>query len=107
MVALLSKIDGAVLMFGNDLLHIEKNSIDIKDKTQIRGTVYSSGRLSINGKVYGAVYTAKLLYKTTSSSYANCLADVEIDVNKRPNYFIEVPIFETKANRYGVVKKIL
>ena len=102
-----SKIDGAVLMFGNDLLHIEKNSIDIKDKTQIRGTVYSSGRLSINGKVYGAVYTAKLLYKTTSSSYANCLADVEIDVNKRPNYFIEVPIFETKANRYGVVKKIL
>lgn len=102
-----SKIDGAVLMFGNDLLHIEKNSIDIKDKTQIRGTVYSSGRLSINGKVYGAVYAAKLLYKTTSSSYANCLADVEIDVNKRPNYFIEVPIFETKANRYGVVKKIL
>lgn len=102
-----SKIDGAVLMFGNDLLHIEKNSIDIKDKTQIRGTVYSSGRLSINGKIYGAVYTAKLLYKTTSSSYANCLADVEIDVNKRPSYFIEVPIFETKANRYGVVKKIL
>lgn len=102
-----SKIDGAVLMFGNDLLHIEKNSIAIKDKTQIRGTVYSSGRLSINGKVYGAVYAAKLFYKTTSSSYTNCLADVEIDVNKRPNYFIEVPIFETKANRYGVVKKIL
>lgn len=102
-----SKIDGAVLMFGNDLLHIEKNSIVIKDKSQIRGTVYSSGNLSINGKVYGAVYTAKLLYKTTSSTYANCLSDVEIDVNKRPNYFIEVPIFETKANRYGVVKKIL
>lgn len=102
-----SKIDGVVLLFGNDLLHIEKNVVEIKDKTQIRGTVYSSGSLSINGKVYGAVYTAKLLYKTTSSSYANCLADVEIDVNKRPNYFIEVPIFETKANRYGVVKKIL
>lgn len=102
-----SKIDGAVLLYGNDLLHIDKNLIEIKDKTQIRGTVYSSGLLSINGKVLGAVFTAKLLYKTSSSTYTNCISDVEIDANKRPNYFIEVPIFETKTNQYGVVKKIL
>lgn len=102
-----SKIDGAILLYGNDLLHIDKNLIEIKDKTQIRGTVYSSGLLSINGKVLGAVYTAKLFYKTNSSTYTNCISDVEIDANKHPNYFIEVPIFETKTNQYGVVKKIL
>jgi hypothetical protein len=101
-----TKIDGVVMLFGNDLLHIENNLIEIKDKTQIRGTVYSSGVLSINGKVFGAVYAAKLLYKTSSSSYSNCIADVEIDINKKPKYYIYIPIFETNKNRYGVVKKI-
>jgi hypothetical protein len=101
-----TKIDGVVMLFGNDLLHIENNLIEIKDKTQIRGTVYSSGVLSINGKVFGAVYAAKLLYKTSSSSYSNCIADVEIDINKKPKYYIDIPIFETNKNRYGVVKKI-
>jgi hypothetical protein len=102
-----TKIDGVVLLFGNDLLHIENNSIEIKNKTQIRGTIYSTGVLSINGKVFGSVYAAKLLYKTSSSSYANCIADVEIDINKKPKYYIDIPIFETNTNRHGVVKKIL
>lgn len=101
------KIAGLVMLFGNDLVHLDKNTLEIKEKGKIMGTIYCTGILTLKSDVYGAVYTSKLNHKTTSSSYSNTLADITIDVTKKPKVFIDMPIFDNKNNRYAIVKKVL
>lgn len=101
------KIAGLVLLFGNDIVHLDKNTLEIKEKGKIMGNVYCSGILSLKSDVYGSVYTSKLNHKTASSSYSNTLADVTIDVTKKPKVFIDMPIFNNQNNRYAIIKKVL
>lgn len=98
---------GTLLNFGFSDMSIENNTINIKDKGVIVGDIYCAGMLSLQSNVYGSVYTNRLLYKTSSSMYENCLADVEINVDKRPLYFISAPLFGANSKRYGLLKKLL
>ena len=101
------KIAGLVMLFGNDVVHLDKNTLEIKEKGKIIGNVYCTGVLTLKSDVYGTIYTSKLNHKTTSSSYSNTLADIIIDVTKKPKVFIDMPIFNTKNNRYAIIKKVL
>ena len=101
------KIAGLVLLFGNDLIHLNKNTLEIKEKGKVMGNIYCSGILTLNSDVYGSVYTSKLNHKTTSSSYSNTLADITIDITKKPKVFIDMPIFNNKNTRYAIIKKVL
>lgn len=101
------KIAGLVMLFGNDLMHLDKNTLEIKEKGKILGNIYCTGILTLKSDVYGSVYTSKLNHKTTSSSYSNTLADITIDITKKPKFFIDMPIFTNKNNRYAVIKKVL
>lgn len=101
------KIAGLVMLFGNDLVHLDENTLEIKEKGKIMGTIYCTGILTLKSDVYGSVYTSKLNHKTTSSSYSNTLADITIDVTKKPKVFIDMPIFNNKNNRYAIIKKVL
>ncbi|PJJ11134.1 hypothetical protein CLU83_4630 [Flavobacterium sp. 1] len=101
------KINGAVVLFGNTNEMIDKNSIEIDEEGLLFGDIYCSGKLFLKSKVYGSVYTNRLFYKTESASYDNTISDIEINAKKRPNYFISIPIFDSKNVSHGIIKKVL
>lgn len=102
-----SKITGAVVLFGNPMESIEKNTIEMEEDGLLLGDIYCSGKLCVKSTVYGSIYTNRLFHKTTSSSYDNTIANVEINTTKRPKYFIAIPLFDNKKTRYGILKKVL
>jgi hypothetical protein len=102
-----SRVTGAIVLFGNSLSKIDKNSIEIDENGLVLGDIYCSGKLCLKSKVYGSVYTNRFMYKTASSTYDNVISDIEINTGKRPDYFIAIPLFETKKTEYGILKKVL
>lgn len=101
-----STIYGAVVLFGSSIIDIDENKIVAKEKTLIVGDVYSSGKIMSQGKIYGSVYSNRIFSQTKTGVYENCLIDVVIDVSKRPNFFVSIPIFNTKNNDNGIFKKV-
>nr|WP_199001219.1 hypothetical protein [Flavobacterium sp. ASV13] len=101
------QITGAVVLFGNTDNLIDKNTIEIDEKGLLFGDLYCTGKLMLKSNVYGSVYTNKFFLKTTSSSYENMISDIEINTDKRPHYFISIPLFNTQKTTYGVIKKVL
>lgn len=101
------KITGAIVLFGNKNEMIDKNSIEIGADGLLFGDIYCTGKLFLKSKVYGSVYTNRFFYKTESATYDNTIADIEINTTKRPNYFIAVPIFDSKNASHGIIKKVL
>lgn len=101
------QITGAIVLFGNNNNHIDKNTIEIDEKGLLVGDLYCTGKVMLKSNVYGSVYTNRFFLKTTSSSYENMISDIEINTDKRPAYFISMPLFNTQKTTYGVIKKVL
>lgn len=99
------KICGSVLLFGNELIDLNKNKIIISPKGQILGNIYCSGKLSLQSNVYGSVYSNRLFLETNQTSYDNTLANVEINPSKLPNFYYRLPLFNQKNTSYEVIKK--
>lgn len=102
-----TQVTGAVVIFGNGLEEIGKNSIVLEQESLITGDVYCSGVFTLKGKVYGSVYTNRFLYKSASTQYDNLLVDAEIDNSRRPSGFIGIPLFNDQTANYGLLKKVL
>lgn len=100
------KLFGTIMMFGNTVEFLNTNSVCVKGKSLIVGNIYSTGSLDLSGTVYGSVYTNKVMHKTNSSIYENVIANFTIDLPKKPNYFINLPLFEENNVNYGIVKKV-
>ena len=101
------RIYGGVVMFGFPPRARDNNAIEIKEGGLVVGDIYCQGKLSLNSNVYGSVYTNRFLLKTRASSYDNCIANIEINVSKRPDYFISLPLFPNNTRRYGLSKKVM
>ena len=101
------KITGAVVLFGNKLENIDKDSIEIEENGLVLGDIYCSGKMCLKSKVFGSVYTNRFFHKTASTSYDNTIMDLEINTAKRPIYFISVTLFNSKKTEYGILKKVL
>ncbi|UUC46501.1 hypothetical protein [Flavobacterium cerinum] len=101
------KIEGAIVLFGSSILTINKNSIEIDEKSVVMGDIYCTGKLDLKSDIQGSVYTNLFFYKNGSSINENMIVDIEIDPKKRPDYFMAIPLFEAKKNKYGVIKKVL
>lgn len=101
-----STIYGAVVLFGSSLVNIDYNTIILMDKTKLIGDIYCTGKLMTGGKIYGSVYTNRFFAKTLAGTYENCIINTEIDVGKRPDYFVSVPLFKSDNKIYGTFKKI-
>ncbi|OUL62331.1 hypothetical protein [Flavobacterium sp. AJR] len=101
------QITGAVVLFGNTNTLIDKNIIEIDEKGLLFGDLYCSGRLMLKSNVYGSVYTNRFFLKTASSSYENMISEIEINTEKRPAYFVSIPLFNTQKTTYSVIKKVL
>jgi hypothetical protein len=102
-----SHIKGGIVLFGFPHRTADKNFIEIENDGLIIGDIYCSGILMLKSNVYGSVYTDRFLYQASSSRYENCIADLEINVSKRPKYFISTPFFEGEKSNYGLAKKLL
>ena len=102
-----TKISGLVLAFGNDVLHLENNWIETSDLDVITGTIYSTGKLTLKGQLFGSAYASRMIHTTKSSSYSNCIADAIIDLTQKPKIFIDLPIFDNQKQHYGILKKVL
>lgn len=100
-------INGAVVIFGSPLTSIDDNVVIVKEKSLVIGDIYCSGKLMTNGKIYGSVYTNRFFSKINLASYENCIINAEIDVSKRPDYFVSIPLFKNQKEAYGVFKKVL
>lgn len=100
------KIKGGIVLFGNQLALVDKNSIEFNEEGLLMGDIFCSGKLMLKSDVHGSVYTNRFYYKTESATYDNAISDVEINVNKRPSYFIAIPLFDTKKTQYGILKKV-
>jgi hypothetical protein len=101
------QITGAVVLFGNTNNLIDKNTIEIEEDGLLFGDLYCSGKLMLKSNVYGSVYTNRFFLKTAASSYDNMISNIEINTEKRPDYFISIPLFNTQKTTYGVIKKVL
>ena len=101
------QVYGLVMLFGNKLMQMDKNSMNIKEKGTIIGSVYCSGTLGLRSNVFGGVYASKIQHKTNSSTYANCIADIEINLTKKPKLFRDISIFNTINSQYEIIKKVL
>lgn len=102
-----AQITGAVVIFGNGLEEINKNSIVQEQESLVTGDVYCSGTFTLKGKVHGSVYTNRFLYKNASTQYENLIVDAEIDNSLRPPGFIGIPLFNEQTAEYGLLKKVL
>ncbi|WP_127339130.1 polymer-forming cytoskeletal protein [Flavobacterium cupreum] len=102
-----SIISGAVVLFGNSIEELDKNSMEIAEEGLIFGDIYCTGKLFLRSTVYGSVYTNRFFIQTGATSYDNTIADLEINSDKRPDYFISIPLFTTQKTRYGILKKVL
>lgn len=52
--------------------------INVGDTSEIAGTIYCNGSLQLHGVVEGSVIAEKLVYKSNSAFYDNCLMDARI-----------------------------
>lgn len=100
------KIIGAVVLFGNSNEKQDKHRIEIEEGGLVLGDIYCTGKLNLKSNINGSVYTNKIFHKTTSATYENLIADVEINTEKVPSYFIKIPLFNDERTRYGVIKKV-
>jgi len=101
------QITGAIILFGNAINDIDKNTIEIDEEGHVLGDIYCAGKLMTLSNVFGSIYTNRFFLKTGSSVYENLISNIEINAVKRPDYYISIPLFETKTTNYGVIKKVL
>lgn len=101
-----TKIFGAVVLFGNTIDNISKNTITFSKNTLLVGNMYCTGKIDLKGIVYGSVYTNKIFYKSPSSIHENLISNITIDPSKKPTYFIDIPLFEDNEYQYGILKKV-
>lgn len=102
-----SKLIGGIVLQNTNYKTAAKAKILINEDATVIGAIYCYGSLDLKGKVYGNVYTDRLITKTKETSYSNVLMNTEIDISKLPVNFIGIPLFEeslTKKQAYEIIK---
>lgn len=96
------KVFGGLIVAGN--IDAKRHSFLImKEESEVFGNVYVDGKTSISGSIIGSLYTKGFYLKTTSGIYENYLLDAEIDISKKPKYFIDINLFDEKGKK-NVIK---
>jgi hypothetical protein len=103
-----AKIYGAVVLVNDSVHQQEEDAVVVKKEALLLGELYCMGKLMVEGKVYGAAYANRVFHKTSVSNYDNCMVDSEIDITRRPEFFVSVPVLKTTVKKKkGVCKKVL
>ncbi|WP_330443310.1 hypothetical protein [Flavobacterium sp. C4GT6] len=102
-----SVVNGVLVLCGNEMQMLENNIMFIEKEGLITGSIYCTGRLVLQSDVNGSVYTNWFVHKTASTGYDNCLADIEINILKRPQFFIPLPLLDNSNKSYETIKKVM
>ncbi|MDP2684147.1 MAG: hypothetical protein Q8P20_03755 [bacterium] len=100
-----SVLVGAIILDDANVIGVQK-TIDIEKKAILYGDIYCKGKIQLNGKIFGSVYTNKFYYQTDSGLYDNYIIDGEIDIKKLPIDFIGVPLFTENNLVYEIIKEL-
>ncbi|MBC8756040.1 hypothetical protein H2O64_15285 [Kordia sp. YSTF-M3] len=104
-----SVIMGGIVLQNSNRKTTEKSLIKIEEEALIVGVVYCAGTLELHGKIYGSVYTDRLMTHVENAEYKNLLMNVEIDRSKLPETFVGISLFDSKTEKktaYEVVKEL-
>lgn len=99
-------VSGAIVLFGNELDDIEKNRIMVDSSGLLEADIYCTGALMLKSNVYGSIYTNRFYYRSSSSNYDNLISDIEINVKKRPSYFVPIKLLDKSKSRNGIIKRV-
>jgi len=83
-----AKVIGGIALTSANNKFAPKGILDITSSSLVVGGVYCKARLSIEGKIIGAVYTEQFYLKTTSGLYDNYIHDGVIDGRSLPEGFV-------------------
>jgi hypothetical protein len=101
-----ASIQGGVVLFGNSFSYIDENRIILGEDSLLIGDLYCSGKVNLQGRVYGSVYCNSIFHGVANSSSDNCLHNTEINIQKRPDYFVSLPLLKDERKAYGIIKKV-
>jgi hypothetical protein len=89
-----AEISGDVFCYSenNDLR--EQDLLSIENGVCIRGQVFCTGELGLQGTVYGAVIGRRLMLRTSSAMYENQLLDAVVDRSKLPGYYAGMDLWQ-------------
>ncbi len=82
------QIEGTVLQYSLFSKRFSKPAILISEDALIIGQVYSTSSMELLGNVYGSLFSNMIVLSKPSARYINHLMDVEINLNKLPEWFV-------------------
>jgi hypothetical protein len=91
-------MDGIILTVC-DSTDVYKTYVELHKESLIRGVVYVSGFISMQGKVHGTVLTDYFIHRSGSAVYENHLVDVELNRKKMSEHFVTSPVFTGFAGK--------
>lgn len=104
-----SVIIGGIVLTNTTKKNAEKSLIVIEENALIVGAIYCHGTLELHGKIYGSVYTDRLMTRLENAEYKNVLMNAEIDRSKLPDMFIGISLFDAETDNktaYEVIKEL-
>jgi hypothetical protein len=104
-----SIVMGGIILTNATKKNAGKCLIKIDEEALIVGDIYCNGTLELHGKVYGSVYTDRLMTQLENAEYKNLLMNAEIDRSKLPDAFVGISLFGRKTEKkitYEVIKEL-
>ncbi|MGZ4097463.1 MAG: hypothetical protein ACXVNM_01205 [Bacteroidia bacterium] len=94
------RISGTILACIKDGNFTNSIYLKIKKESEIKGLIYSSGFLDIQGSLYGSAFAKALILNTPSGVYDQHLLNAVIDRTKLSDFFVSGILFKGKnANK--------
>jgi type II secretory pathway pseudopilin PulG len=87
------KVQGSVMAISKEQTG-SKVMVGLNKECEVYGLVYSSNYAGIQGKVFGNVFSERLLLKTPSAVYENHLLNAELDSRKHCKSLVIPAVFE-------------
>lgn len=101
-----SYLSGGLVVDGNTYLGSLKRKVWVDENAKIVGDLFCNGSLSLQGRVFGSVYTNRFFLETSSSKYENVILNGTINRDSLNEAFVRLPLFpqEEKSITYSIIK---
>ncbi|PKP20787.1 MAG: hypothetical protein CVU05_08320 [Bacteroidetes bacterium HGW-Bacteroidetes-21] len=94
-----SIVSGAVILYNEKLLQNNKSILRIEKDAVVNGQVYCNSFTDHKGRIFGSLYTSKLLLETKSAIYESHLLDSEVNFKDLSTYYSGSSLFENYTKK--------
>ncbi|UZO80691.1 hypothetical protein NBT05_17330 [Aquimarina sp. ERC-38] len=101
-----STIYGGVILDASSFREKQNNRLSLEENASIIGDVYCNGLFQHKGNVFGTVYVHKFELQTQSAKYADVVLNGIIDATKKPDFFVNLPLFNDSNNQIENIKSV-